>query len=117
MAYVSFEDLEVWKRSCRMAVEIFRLLKDCKDFVLKDQMSRAAISIASNISEGAERGSRAEFVRFIHIAKGSAAELRTQIYIAGKLGTIVPEEKTSELIAELKEISSMLHGLINSQKI
>ena len=116
MPYVSFEDLEVWKRSCRLAVEICRRLKDCRDFVLKDQMSRAAISIASNISEGAERGSRSEFIRFLHIAKGSAAELRTQIYIAEKLGTILPEGKTAELIAELKQISSMLHGLINSQQ-
>ena len=116
MSYVSFEDLEVWKRSCRLAVEICKLLKDCRDFVLKDQMSRAAISIASNISEGAERGSRSEFIRFLHIAKGSAAELRTQIYIADKLGTILPEGKATELTAELKQISSMLHGLVKSQK-
>jgi four helix bundle protein len=79
-------------------------------------MSRAAISIASNIAEGAERGSSAEFVRFLHIAKGSAAELRTQIYIADKLGLILPEGRTAELIAELKQISSMLHGLVKSQK-
>ncbi len=116
MSYVSFEDLEVWKRSCRLEVEIYRLIRDCKDFVLKDQMSRAAISIASNIAEGAERGSSSEFIRFLHIAKGSAAELRTQIYIADKLGTILPKGKSTELIAELKQISSMLHGLINSQQ-
>ena len=85
MAYVSFEDLEVWKRSCRLAVEMFRLIKDCNVYVLRDQMSRAAISIASNIAEGAERGSKAEFVRFLNIAKGSSAELRTQVYIAAKI--------------------------------
>jgi four helix bundle protein len=115
MAYVSFEELEVWKRSCRLGVEICRMLSDCREFVLKDQMSRAAISIASNIAEGAERGSNAEFIRFLHIAKGSAAELRTQIYIADKLGNIFPEGKTSELISELRQTSRMLHGLIKSQ--
>ena len=116
MTYVSFEELEVWKRSCRLAVEICQLLMDCKEFALKDQMSRAAISIASNIAEGAERGSKAEFIRFLNIAKGSAAELRTQLYIAAKLETIIPEDRTSDLISELKEISNMLHGLIKSQK-
>ena len=108
MTYASFEDLEVWKRSCRLAVEICKLLKDCKEYALKDQMSRSAISIASNIAEGAERGSKAEFIRFLNIAKGSAAELRTQVYIASKLGVIIPDEQAIELISELKEISNML---------
>lgn len=69
MTYVSFENLEVWKRSCRLAVEIYGLLRDCKEYVLRDQMTRAAISIASNIAEGAERGSKAEFIRFLNIAR------------------------------------------------
>ena len=116
MAYTSFEGLEVWKRSCRLAVEICKLLKDCKEYALKDQMSRSAISIASNIAECAERGSKAEFVRFLNIAKGSAAELRTQLYIAVKLETIFSEEQASQKISELKEISNMLHGLIKSQR-
>ncbi len=83
---------------------------------MKDQMTRAAISIASNIAEGAERGSKAEFVRFLNIAKGSAAELRTQVYIVAKIGAIVPDDKVQELISELKELSNMLHGLIKSQQ-
>jgi four helix bundle protein len=116
MTYVSFENLEVWKRSCRLAVEICRLLKNCKEYVMKDQMTRAAVSIASNIAEGAERGSKAEFVRFLNIAKGSAAELRTQVYIVAKIGAIVPDDKVQELISELKELSNMLHGLIKSQQ-
>ena len=116
MTYASFENLEVWQRSCRLAVEICKLLKDCKEYALKDQMSRSAISIASNIAEGAERGSKAEFIRFLNIAKGSAAELRTQMYIASKLGVIIPDEQAIELISELKEISNMLQGLIKSQR-
>lgn len=115
MAYGSFEDLEVWKRACRLAVRVYEILKGCKDFGLKDQMTRAAVSIASNIAEGAERDSRSEFIRFLHIAKGSAAELRTQVYIANKVGILQDSEK-DELVAELKIISSMLHALIKSLK-
>ena len=79
MAYQSFEDLEIWKKAVALSVKVYEVLKDTRDFGLKDQMTRAAVSIASNIAEGAERDSKAEFVRFLHIAKGSAAELRTQI--------------------------------------
>ena len=116
MTYSSFEDLEVWKRACRLAVETCALVKDCKEYVLKDQMSRAAISIVSNIAEGAERGSKAEFVRFLNIAKGSAAELRTQLYITVRLGSIISEEQATALVSEVKEISNMLQGLIRSQQ-
>ena len=116
MAYTSFEDLEVWKRACRLAVEICSLVRNSKEYALRDQMSRAVVSIASNIAEGAERGSNAEFIRFLNIAKGSAAELRTQLYIASKLGTIIPEEKASPLISEIKEISNMLQGLIRQKQ-
>jgi four helix bundle protein len=65
-----------------LSVRVYEVLRGCKDFGLKDQMTRAAVSIPSNIAEGAERDSKAEFIHFLHIAKGSAAELRTQVYIA-----------------------------------
>jgi len=116
MAYASFEQLKVWKRSCRLAVDVSKLLRDCKEYGIKDQMSRSAVSIASNIAEGAERGSKAEFIRFLSIAKGSAVELRTQVYIVAKLGSILPEDKIAEIVSKLKEISNMLQGLIKSQQ-
>ena len=78
MAHASFEKLEVWQRACRLAVAVYKVMTGCPDYGLKDQMTRAAVSIASNIAEGAERQSAKEFVRFLYIAKGSAAELRTQ---------------------------------------
>lgn len=111
--YNSFEELDVWKRACRLAVVMYDNLRNCRDYGLKDQMTRAAVSIASNIAEGAERNSKAEYIRFLHIAKGSAAELRTQVYIAQQIG-IYQNIQTTELITELKEISSMLQGLIKS---
>lgn len=113
MGYQSFEDLEVWKRGCRLAVQVYQALKHCKDYGLKDQMTRAAVSISSNISEGAERNSKAEFVRFLHIAKGSAAELRTQLYIAKQINMINPDIQ-KKLVEDLKQISAMLQGLVNS---
>ena len=115
MPYGSFEDLEVWKRSCRLTVRVYEVLKSCKDYGLKDQMTRAAVSIASNIAEGAERDSKAEFIRFLHIAKGSAAELRTQVYIARQI-VLITAETQKELVEELKGISAMLQGLIRSLK-
>jgi len=113
VGYQSFEDLEVWKRSCRLAVRIYRELKDCRDFGLKDQMTRSAVSISSNIAEGAERGSKQEYIRFIHIAKGSAAELRTQLYIANEIG-VLDKTITAEIISELKQISAMLQSIANT---
>jgi four helix bundle protein len=112
---VHLKTLEVWKRGCRLAVRVYGVLKDCKDFGLKDQMTRASVSIPSNIAEGAERDSKAEFIRFLHIAKGSAAELRTQVYIACKVG-ILTDEVQKEFAEELKAVSSMLHALIKSSK-
>jgi len=110
--YHSFEQLEVWKRACNIAVRLYELLKDCRDYPLRDQMQRAAVSIASNIAEGAERGGR-DFIRFLVIARGSAAELRTQVYIAAKIGTL-DKDTLIELVSELKRISKMLTGLAKS---
>lgn len=111
----SFEDLEVWKKSCRIAVRLYNLLKDCRDYGMKDQMLRAAVSISSNIAEGSERNSIPDFQRFINIAKGSSAELRTQVYISQKVN-LVSDSDAAELIQELKSISKMLQALHNSLK-
>jgi four helix bundle protein len=116
VAYNSFEELEVWKRSCSLAVQTYEIMKDCRDYGLKDQMTRAAVSIASNIAEGAERDSKAEYIRFLHIAKGSAAELRTYVYIARKIN-LMSETDACNMANELKEISAMLHGLIKALKL
>jgi four helix bundle protein len=109
----SFEDLEVWKKSCRLTVRIYRMLKSCRDYGMKDQMLRASVSIASNVAEGSERKTIADFQRFIDYAKGSAAELRTQVYIAREV-EIFNSTDAKELIEELKSISRMLQALGDS---
>ena len=113
MAYQSFEKLEVWKRACRLAVDVCRAVAKSKQYALKDQMQRAAISIPSNIAEGSERDSKQDFVRFLRIAKGSAAELRTQCYIAMKL-ELLAKDDADNFVQETKEISAMLQGLVRS---
>ena len=113
MAVQTFEDLEVWTRSCRQSVDVYRTLEDCKRYSLKDQIERAGLSVPSNIAEGQERDSKGDFVRFLRIAKGSNGELRTQLYIAAELG-VLDRDKSREMIGESKEISAMLQGLIRS---
>lgn len=105
----SFEELEVWKRACALAVRIYDELAGCRDFGLRDQMQRAAVSVASNIAEGAERGGR-DFARFLSIARGSAAELRTQAYIAARIG-ILEEAAMREIVDETKQLAKMLYAL------
>ncbi len=109
----NFENLDVWKRSCRLSVQLWQLLKNSNEYWLKEQMLRSALSIPSNIAEGCERNSKAEFRRFINIAKGSAAELRTQVYIAIETG-VLKKESIEKFIEELKAITKMLQALMNS---
>ena len=112
MAYTSFEDLEIWQRGTRLAVSIYNELSGCRDFSLRDQLQRSAVSIPSNIAEGSERDSNPDYIRFLRIAKGSAAELRTQLHIAEQIG-ILTAENAHSLRTEAKEITAMTQGLIS----
>ncbi len=113
MAHQTFEDLQVWKRGCQQAVAICEAVAGMSNFALRDQIQRSAISVPSNIAEGHERDTDPDFVRFLRYAKGSNGELRTQIYIARKLGLMSTDEADS-FIAETKEIGAMLQGLVFS---
>jgi four helix bundle protein len=110
MAFRSFEDLDVWQRSCRLAVDVFKTFVSCRNFTMQDQVQRSALSVPSNVAEGYERNSNKEFIRFINIAQGSGGELRTQLYISRKLEFLTKTD-FNRLVAESKEISKMLHGL------
>ena len=112
MAFQSFEDLDVWKRACNLAVFVYDALRNSKDYALRDQMQRAAVSIASNIAEGSERTDK-EFLRFLSIARGSSSELRTQAYIAFKV-KMIDQSQMAHTVDETKQINRMLIGLSQS---
>lgn len=109
-----FEDLDVWKEGVNLSVDIYRALEHCKDYGLRGQVQRSAVSIPSNISEGFERKGNKEFIQYLYIAKGSCAELRTHLYIAMKTHTI-DNKKAAELIETTKKISAMLYSLIQTR--
>jgi four helix bundle protein len=103
--------LALWQKSVDYVTKIYRITEGFpKDelYALTSQMRRSAVSVPSNIAEGAARNSKREFRQFLSIAQGSVSELETQIIIAGKLGYIV---EVDGLIAELDEISRMIIGL------
>ena len=107
----ALENLDVWKRSCRLSVELYKLLSDCRDFGFRDQVTRSALTVPSNIAEGYERDSAREFSRFLKIANGSCGELRTQLYIGTEAG-FIERVKVMEFIQETAEIARMIQGLI-----
>lgn len=86
-----FEDLYVWQEARALVGQIYKLAKNrdfARDFTLRNQIARAAISSMSNIAEGFERGSRNELIQFLNIAKGSVGEVRSQLYIGLDQGYI-----------------------------
>jgi four helix bundle protein len=117
MSLQTFEDLEVWKRGCRLAVDLSVDTYEKKPYDLARQMQRAAVSIPSNIAEGSERDSEGDFVRFLRISKGSCGELRTQLYIwqrVMKCLHLEPLQRGEDFIEETRGISAMLQKLIQS---
>lgn len=112
-----FKELRVWQNAKDLAVEIYKLtqVKPFKtDFGFKDQIQRAAVSIPSNIAEGDESGTDKLSVRHFYIAKGSSAELMTQIIIASEIGYL--DQSTAKKLSEdCNRISSMLSKLIRAR--
>jgi len=95
MKILRFDDLEIWKISIEIALEIYKLSnkgKFLKDFGLRDQIRRAIVSVSSNIAEGFEMGNNNDLIRFLRIAKGSTGEVRSQLFIALKLNYITNNE-------------------------
>ena len=118
MAVRYFEDLDVWKETRRLTKEIYAATQDAKfskDFGLRDQIQRAAVSIMSNIAEGFERGGNQEFTQFLYIAKASCGEVRSQLYVALDQRYIT-QDQFNELFNSFKKLSGMLAGLIEYLK-
>ena len=118
MVESGFKKLEIWQRGKDLAVEIYKVTAKGdigKDFGLRDQIRRSAVSIPSNIAEGDERETDKESIRFFYIAKGSLAELRTQIQIAYEIG-YVDEKLFNNLDDRYARLASMIGAMIKARK-
>jgi len=114
----TFEELEVWKSGMSSCEQVYALTENVpftKDYNLKDQIRRSAISIPSNIAEGFERSTEKQFIYFLVIAKGSCGELRTQLNLANRLNYI-NTEFYNQLNNNCISISKQLSGFINYLK-
>jgi len=112
----NFEDLWVWQKGIALVKQIYLLTANGKlnrDFGLRDQLQRAAVSISTNIAEGFERSSRREYVRFLLIAKGSAGEVRSLLRVALEVGYI-DQEQYNILRSSVLDLSRYLSNQIRS---
>jgi four helix bundle protein len=109
------KDLDVWKKAMDLAAEDYsltaRFLRE-ELYSLTSQIRRSAVSIPSNVAEGAARHSRKEFIQFLHIASGSVAELETQLLLAIQMGFISGDH----VISHVEEVRRLLLGLLRSLK-
>jgi four helix bundle protein len=116
MPVTSYHDLLVWQKAIDFVVDCYRLtghFPRTETYGLASQLQRAAVSIPSNIAEGAGRGHTREFIRHLGIARGSLFEAETQIIISERLN-YATAEVTRPLLAAVAEIGRMMHGLIAS---
>jgi four helix bundle protein len=115
---IKIEDMIAWQKAKMLTIEIYKLTNEplfSKDFGLKDQIRRAAVSVPSNIAEGFGRGGTNEFRNFLSISKGSLYEVKTQLIIAFELG-FVDESVKNKLVLDIEETTGMIAGLIKYLK-
>ena len=108
-----FEDFIAWQKARQLSRKIYQatnLPGFSRDFALKDQIRRSAISIMSNIAEGFERGRPAEFHQFLSVSKASCAELRSQLYVAFDVGYL-DQKEFDNLMARATEVAKIIGGL------
>ncbi len=112
----NYRELKVWQRSYQLCLEIYKITKRFPNeerYGLTSQISRAAVSVPSNIAEGYGRKTTPEYIRFLYMAYGSNCEMETQILLSGDLGYI--ETGKLEILQEgIGEVERMLKGLIKS---
>ncbi len=109
-----FEDIEAWRKGRELTRLIYRVTSQgefSRDFALRDQIRRAAVSVLSNIAEGFERGGDKEFRQFLSLAKGSTGEIKAQLYVALDAG-FLSQEQFEELYALASETGRMIGGFM-----
>ncbi len=117
-----FEDFEVWQKASAIATSVLRLTNQPplkSDFSIKDQIRRSAFSISSNIAEGYEYDNRPDFIRFLRYAKGSAGELRSQLYIlynSQMIDATYYKDTKAELLALSRQLANLIRYLKDYEK-
>ena len=109
-----FEEIEVWQNARELTKQIYQLSalgEFSRDFGLRDQTRRAAVSIMSNIAEGFESQTQSLFIKYLVIAKASAGEVRSQLYIASELGYLSPED-LKNTINLTEKVSRLIYGVV-----
>ena len=110
-----YKELQVWQKAMDLVVEVYNIIKllpKKEMYGISDQIRRSAVSIPSNIAEGQSRNSAKEFIQFLSIARGSLAELETQLLICVKVN-MLPNVKIDNILISTKEIGKMIKGLMN----
>jgi len=109
----SFEDLKVWQRARSLTNAVYDAMRDCKDYAFRDQIQRAATSVMNNISEGFERRTKKDFAHFLDVAKGSAGEVRSMLYL-GEDRNFIKAKAAEPMRADYKELSKSIGALAAS---
>jgi four helix bundle protein len=114
MTIKRFEEIEAWQKTRQLTANIYRFTSTglfAKDFGLRDQIRRAAVSSMSNIAEGFERDGNKEFIQFLSVAKGSTGEVRSQLYVALDAG-FLDQAQFTELFGSAEEASRLIAGFM-----
>ena len=113
--YHSFEDLWIWQEAMQICYEVYDLMKNCRNFKLRDQMLDSSVSMPSNIAEGFELHTDRLFIKHLYISKGSGGELRTQMYVAIRQ-QYVPEEHGKNLVDRIKRLGAGIQNFIATRQ-
>lgn len=115
MKIARFEGITAWQKAQDLAVEIYRYFGDLRDWGVRDQITKAVVSVSNNIAEGFERRSDVEFIRFLKFSRTSSNEVKSMTYLAARLG-YVNEETTQQLLKQINEVSRLIYAFIQSIK-
>jgi four helix bundle protein len=106
----NFEDLQTWQRSRVLTNEIYDAFSKCRDLDFRSQIQRASVSVMNNIAEGFERRTKKDFAHFLDLAKGSAGEVRSMLYL-GEDRKYIGEKSSGHLRSEYKDLSKSIGAL------
>lgn len=115
MAVKRFEDLLIWQKGQDLAVDVYATYQENRDYGFRDQICRASISVSNNIAEGFDRGSNADYCRFLNFSRTSCNEVKSMSYLAFRLGYINEEQRT-HFIQSTETVSRMIYAFMKTLK-